>query len=285
MAAGSGIEFGGEDETLLRHPRYCDLSYRGILPGEPAFLAALLRGYSIRSAPCRLLELGAGWGRIAVPLAAEFGFSVTALDREPAMLTYLSERAGNLPLRCVQADMTRFRGEDCGGPFDAVLCPLGIANLIWVEDDFASMLTSIQAALRPGGVFIASLNAAPSPDSLGQAGATWETKAEGVRTRTEFTLLGRGELRVASHRVLVNDSSPAGGSAGIRRDLLWRARVRIVGEAFLRRMALRVAGMRLIAWHRPFDHEHALSEPNATAGFNFAVWRHEPAQRGSLPGA
>ena len=54
-----------------------------------------------------ILELGCGTGRCALYLARR-GFSVTGLDIVPGMLARARQKAGDLPVRWVEADARRF---------------------------------------------------------------------------------------------------------------------------------------------------------------------------------
>lgn len=65
----------------------------------------------------RVLELGAGTGRLAIPLA-QTGLSVIALDASTAMLTQLRAADSEQRVETVEADMVEGLPP---GPFDAVL--------------------------------------------------------------------------------------------------------------------------------------------------------------------
>lgn len=55
----------------------------------------------------RLLELGVGTGRLAIPLAAR-GVTVDGIDASPAMIALLQARAGSHPIRVFEADLADF---------------------------------------------------------------------------------------------------------------------------------------------------------------------------------
>ncbi|MCA1791649.1 MAG: methyltransferase domain-containing protein, partial [Thioalkalivibrio sp.] len=62
--------------------------------------------------PARVVDFGAGTGRLAVPLARD-GFRVTAVDPSPAMLERLVENAGQagVPgIGCVVDTVESYRG-------------------------------------------------------------------------------------------------------------------------------------------------------------------------------
>lgn len=85
-------------EQIAQH---FDAVYDG-LPTVPAVLAlAALAGEG------PVLDLGAGTGRVAIPLA-ERGLAVTALELSPAMIGVLRSKAGDLRLTVVEGDMSAF---------------------------------------------------------------------------------------------------------------------------------------------------------------------------------
>src|SRR4051794_39543360 len=61
----------------------------------------------------RLLELGVGTGRLAVPLA-EQGFDVTGVDASAAMLAALAAKPGGSRVTAVHADMVDLDAVDGG---------------------------------------------------------------------------------------------------------------------------------------------------------------------------
>ena len=98
----------------------------------------------------RVLELGVGTGRLAVPMAAT-GLQVVGVDSSEAMLDRLTERD-------VTSDVTAIRGDMVDdlpdGPFDAALVAYNtIFNLL---DESAQRRCFVEVArrLRPGGAFV-----------------------------------------------------------------------------------------------------------------------------------
>src|SRR3954467_8569886 len=66
----------------------------------------------------RLLELGVGTGRLALPLA-DLGFDVTGVDASAAMLAALAAKPGGTRVTGVLADIADLDAVG-GGPFDVV---------------------------------------------------------------------------------------------------------------------------------------------------------------------
>ena len=98
----------------------------------------------------RVLELGVGTGRLAVPMA-EAELSVTGIDSSPAMLEQLAQRdeAGRVTAIC--GDMV----DDLpAGPFDAALVAYNtLFNLVNVRAQ-ERCFAAVAARLSPGGAFV-----------------------------------------------------------------------------------------------------------------------------------
>lgn len=106
-----------------------------------------------------VVELAAGTGRIAVPLAAA-GYEVWALDSSEPMIERLQGRAADLlgspaQLRPLRADMAAARWPEIGdGSCDVVL---GAWNAIWnitSEAGQRQVFRNAAAALKPGGLLV-----------------------------------------------------------------------------------------------------------------------------------
>lgn len=105
----------------------------------------------------RVLELAAGTGRLAVPLAAA-GHPVTAVDLDPAMLARARLRARGVGLgedderlRLVEADLLGLRLDDAGTyalAFIALNSIMLLGGRAAQRDAFRTMATH----LRPGGI-------------------------------------------------------------------------------------------------------------------------------------
>lgn len=113
------------------------------------FYTGLARGHA------RVLEYGAGTGRVTVPLARA-GSAVVAVEREPAMLAGLRERLDREPeevrarVTVVAADATAL---DLGERFERVLFPFnGLAHLHAAEAQSA-FFSRVRRHLAPAGLF------------------------------------------------------------------------------------------------------------------------------------
>ena len=100
-----------------------------------------------RSADGRVLELGAGSGRLSRALVAE-GVEVVAVERDPAMLAALHEQVGGA-VTIVDADVTELGDL---GRFGVVVMPASLLNELATPGDRAATIARAAAACRSDGV-------------------------------------------------------------------------------------------------------------------------------------
>ncbi len=93
----------------------------------------------------RVLELGAGTGRLTGPLAAEA--EVVAVDRDPASLDIL-RAAGIAGVRTVEADVTEL---DLGERFGLVLAPVSLLNEVVTPEGQRALVRVMADHCRPDG--------------------------------------------------------------------------------------------------------------------------------------
>jgi len=105
-----------------------------------SFVAALAPGG-------RVLEMGVGTGRLALPLAAG-GLSVTGVDASPEMLSRLRARPGAEAVTVIEGD---FADADAGGPYDVVLIAFSTLFLVPSQAGQLACLANARRHLRPGG--------------------------------------------------------------------------------------------------------------------------------------
>lgn len=108
----------------------------------------------------RVLELGVGTGRLAVPMAAA-GLQVTGIDASVAMLDKLADRDPDHGVTVIAGDMVT---DLPPGPFDVALVAYNtIFNLLEAGAQ-AACFSAVAAALRPGGHFVVEAFV-PDPDA------------------------------------------------------------------------------------------------------------------------
>ena len=91
-----------------------------------------------------VLDVGAGTGRVAIPLARA-GHPVIALDVDAALLEELARRAEGLPVRTLVADAADFVLDE---PVSLIIVPMQTIQLL---PDRARFLAAARRALKPGG--------------------------------------------------------------------------------------------------------------------------------------
>jgi SAM-dependent methyltransferase len=108
----------------------------------------------------RVLELGAGSGRLAVPLAGR-GLEVWAVDASSAMLDRLRARPGGDGVRVVLDDMARLADPAFadpalaeGGGFGVALCAFNTLFNLTDPGAQRACLARVRELLAPGGVLV-----------------------------------------------------------------------------------------------------------------------------------
>jgi SAM-dependent methyltransferase len=103
----------------------------------------------------RILELGAGSGRVTVPLARD-GHYIVAVDRSAAMLARLRDRVTHLP-RAVAARIAPTAGDlrtfSVAGRFPMAVAAFNVLEHLYTRGEVTACLQRIAAHLTPDGVF------------------------------------------------------------------------------------------------------------------------------------
>ena len=100
--------------------------------------------------PGAVLDVGAGTGRVALPLARA-GHAVVALERDATLAAELSRRAATLPIEVRCADACAFALES---PVSLAIVPMQTIHLL---EDRAAFFRCARAALAPGGLLAIAL--------------------------------------------------------------------------------------------------------------------------------
>jgi SAM-dependent methyltransferase len=143
-----------------------------------------------------VLDVGAGTGRVALRLARN-GCTVTALDRDPVLLSVLADRAeeAGVTVRTVVADAADF---DVGEGFDLVAVPMQTIQLL---PERAGFFAAAKRAVVPGGRVAVAIATdlepydgtppLPPPD-LGQVeGWTYLSQPIAIRVLDDHVLIER----------------------------------------------------------------------------------------------
>ncbi len=120
----------------------------------------------------RVLELGAGTGRLAVPLA-HAGLRVTGVDASTAMLAHLTARDPTGLVRIVVGDMV----DDLPpGPFDLAFVAYNTIFNLLTEERQRACFVAVSERLRPGGAFVVEAFI-PDQDVIGGPAVTVRSMA------------------------------------------------------------------------------------------------------------
>jgi SAM-dependent methyltransferase len=146
-----------------------------------------------------VLEVGAGSGRVSLHLARN-GYAVTALDRDPALLAMLRERAGDATVRTVCADARSFRLD--GQRFALCLVPMQTVQLL----DSAGrrgLFAGVRSVLAADGLVACAILGRVQPFSCvdGDLGpAADSVVVDGVLYSSRATRVGLGRRHVTIER-------------------------------------------------------------------------------------
>lgn len=97
--------------------------------------------------PARIVDFGAGTGRLSIPLASR-GYQVVAVEPCKEMLDQLSRKSGAEQVATV---VTSMQGFQSAGQFDMALCVFTVLLYLLDEDALDKAIRSAACALRPGG--------------------------------------------------------------------------------------------------------------------------------------
>lgn len=102
--------------------------------------------------PARLVDFGAGTGRLAIPLA-QAGYRVTAVEPVRGMLDMLEAgaQAQRLAVETFHGRMMDFRVEPV---YDLALCVFTVLLYILDEETLDRSFQAVAESLRPGGMFL-----------------------------------------------------------------------------------------------------------------------------------
>jgi SAM-dependent methyltransferase len=114
---------------------------------DPSDTAACVAALTALAGSSAVLELGAGTGRLAIPLAG-VGLEVHALDASPAMLDALRAKAGGQAVHCHLGDLA---GPLPGGPFGLVFVAVNTFFSLLTQAAQQQALAAVAAVLGPGG--------------------------------------------------------------------------------------------------------------------------------------
>jgi SAM-dependent methyltransferase len=212
----------------------------------------------------RVLELGAGSGRLAVPLAAT-GLDVWAVDASAAMLERLRAKPGGEAVHAIVDDMAELAAPELAAPgpgggrgFAVVLCAFNTLFNLTDTAAQARCLGRVAELLAPDGRLLVEAFV-PPPSGEGDAGPAGRADpgAGGVTSAVEPRHIGLDEVVLTVSRV----------------DPVTRT---VVGQ----HVQITEAGIRLRPWVLHYESPEGVDELAAAAGLRLverhAGWRGEP---------
>ncbi|EWY39289.1 hypothetical protein N825_07630 [Skermanella stibiiresistens SB22] len=260
--------------------RYYDIAfaYRDFVEECDFLMSAAAR--HLGRAPASVLELAAGPANHAIELARR-GLDAAALDREPAMVRYGSEKAEAAGVRVNyhQGDMTGF---SLDRPVDLALLLLGSAACLLTNSAVISCMQRVSEALTPGGVLIIEL---PHPRELFNIDdATedgWEVTRDGTRVRVRWGSPG-DSLDPVSQIAQVTTTLTIwdGGRKQVIRDKAFQRRFTVQELDALARAS---GGLDAVAWFGGLDLDVAIDDPEEA--WRMVAVLQKPAIPPALPNA
>jgi SAM-dependent methyltransferase len=181
-------------------------------------------------APARVLDIGAGSGRVALDLARH-GHRVTALDIDAELLAALRQRAAGMNLEIVQSDARTFALERR----DFALCvvPMQTIQLLGGATERLELLRRARAHLAPGGVLACAIvteldpfdcyagDLGPSPEIAHVGETSYVSRATRVQ-------VGRRTVRIERERSVLAPARTGGAVRPMReRDVVELDRVSV----------------------------------------------------------
>jgi ubiquinone/menaquinone biosynthesis C-methylase UbiE len=124
---------------------------RGFPPGEERAAAGLFVAAGDLGARSRVLEVGVGTGRIALPLADRVGVMI-GVDLSAPMLARLHAKRRDEPLHPLRGDATRL--PFAAATFDAVIA----VHVFHLIPGWQRALREVARVLRPGGCLLSGFN-------------------------------------------------------------------------------------------------------------------------------
>lgn len=101
---------------------------------------------------CIVVDLGAGFGMHAIPLARR-GCSVIAVDASAYLLSILREHSDDLPIRTVEADLLSF-SDYLTGAADLFVCMGDTLTHLADHESVRQLFSKVAASILPGGAFV-----------------------------------------------------------------------------------------------------------------------------------
>jgi 2-polyprenyl-3-methyl-5-hydroxy-6-metoxy-1,4-benzoquinol methylase len=100
--------------------------------------------------PARIVDFGAGTGRLSIPLA-DLGFDVVAVDPCAEMLNQLEQKKQRGEIHAVCSKMEDFASNE---QFDVALCVFTVLLYLLDDETLTKALTAAHSSLKSGGILL-----------------------------------------------------------------------------------------------------------------------------------
>lgn len=217
--------------------------------GSPAEVAAVIADIADGG---RILELGVGTGRLALPIAAT-GLDVTGIDASSAMLDVLRAKPGAGDLTLIEGDMANPVGLP-EGSFSVVLIGFNTLFNLTTESAQAACIGHAAELLQPGGRFVME---AFVPDPGAHDGMSVRT-VELDRVVMDVTVTDLGKQLITGQRIEMTEA----GNRMFPYHLRYAAPEQVDGMALSAGLELED---RWADWSR--------SEFTEDSGYHVSIWR------------
>lgn len=213
----------------------------------------------------RVLELGIGTGRIAVPLAAK-GLKVFGIDASEKMVEKMREKPGGDTIPVVFGN---FADVKIGGQFSLIYVVFSTFFALLTQEEQVRCLQRVARHLTAEGSFVMEAFV-PDPSRFDRGQRVGALDVDTDRVRLEVTQHDPSTQSIRSAHVEVSES----GSI-----LLYPVRLRYAGPAELDLMA-RLAGMRLRERYGGWNHEpFSAASPFHVSVFELIAAKPAPASK------
>jgi len=119
-------------------------------PGVPANADAAVEFLAALASKRRVLELGIGTGRVALPLAAR-GVKVSGIDASPAMVAQLRQKPGGAT---IPVEIGSFADVRTRGPFALVYVVFNTFFALLTQEEQLRCFARVAKRLAPSGAFV-----------------------------------------------------------------------------------------------------------------------------------
>lgn len=164
---------------------------RGIPLDAETWLAQTLREHTEIRAGSRVLEIGVGTGRIALPLVRANQYRYTGVDLSRDMMAVLRSKAADLPIALATADITRLPFADA--TFDAVVA----VHIFHLVSDAPAAMDEARRVLRPNGVLLHGYNERDPASAVARLREAMTESVQANRFRAAAGLIEKDHLRAA----------------------------------------------------------------------------------------